>query len=232
MGDWCATYLRAQVRDVGGVHAGVVTAVRQNGLVLLLEPPLPKRTPVSIGIVPDPGKDPIWVRGTVAELVPARDEALLGKPLVLTEVHLDEMPKEVTVLVDREMAAAWRARRVVIVDDDLMQLRLLQLIMPRLGYDPICVSTPIGAMHVIAEVKPRLVLLDLAMPELDGATLCKMLRNNPATKDTAILFLSARSREEIERAVAEAGATGYIEKGADVNSIIAEIHRHVRAAPT
>jgi CheY-like chemotaxis protein len=227
---WCATYLPGQVQDLAGRRKSVVVAVRRMGAVLVLEAPPPKRAPLRIGVTPHPGVEPIWANAIVVESFPSRsDEGTLApKALNLTEVMFEAPPATLTALFDREMAAAWRRHRVVIVDDDLMQLRLLEKVMPRLGLDPICISTSIGAAYVIGEVEPRLILLDLNMPALDGGALCKQLRANPKTAATPVLFLSGMPRADIERAARDANANGFIEKGADVNTIIAEIHRHLR----
>ena len=101
--------------------------------------------------------------------------------------------------------------RVVIVDDDPMQLKLMQRALAGMSLEVVSIDSPIGAANAIANAAPRLVLINFAMP--DGRELCELLKSHPRTRDVPLVFLSAQPPEELARACKETGADGFIEKG-------------------
>jgi DNA-binding NarL/FixJ family response regulator len=72
-----------------------------------------------------------------------------------------------------------------------------------------------------ARLEPDVVLLDLSMPDIDGLAAIPMLREQ--VPDCAIIALSGFGAERMEATVREAGASAYVEKGADVSVIRAAI---------
>jgi len=228
---WAPTFLPATIQAVGGRRSSAVTAVREGCVLITMDPPLRDQQPVHLQITPRPNVPPLAAKGTVIAVYDPGPEApghdVFGAPPTANEVLLDDPSPEIRELIAGEIEAASRRRRIAAVDDDLLQLALLRKVLSRLGFDPVCVSTPIGAVHVIAQLDPHLILLDINMPGLDGREVCKQLRKEERTKNVPVVFISGLGSDEIQAAVAECGGDGYVEKGASVNEIIAEIHRHL-----
>ena len=67
----------------------------------------------------------------------------------------------------------------------------------------------------IAEEKPDVVLLDWMMPEMDGAETCRRLKQDPATCDIPVVFMTAKSQGFEKDGGAALGASGYILKPFD-----------------
>jgi CheY-like chemotaxis protein len=76
---------------------------------------------------------------------------------------------------------------------------------------------------------PDLILLDLAMPEMDGWTVARLLKNDPATRKIKIVIVSVRSLLEDRRRAREAGADGYITKPMSMTGFADEVARFLQS---
>jgi two-component system, OmpR family, alkaline phosphatase synthesis response regulator PhoP len=92
--------------------------------------------------------------------------------------------------------------RILIVDDELEFIELLQYRLAGLGCEFIEANNGVEALAQARQFKPDLILLDILLPDLDGLSICKILRRQPATKKTPVIFMSALSSEVTKRAVA------------------------------
>ena len=116
-----------------------------------------------------------------------------GKPdwLAPTPYSLDEAP------------------RVLAVDDDPGTLRYVRDALARAGYVPIVTSDPRGAVRLMSENDPDLLLLDMRLPETDGV---ELMRELLAISNVPVIFLSAYGEAEIVTRAFEMGATDYMVK--------------------
>lgn len=90
-------------------------------------------------------------------------------------------------------------------------------------------NDPTKALQVAFEVKPTVILQDLVMPNVDGLTMVKFFRANPATKDVPMIVLSSREEPDIKSQAFSLGANDYIVKLPDKLELIARIRYHSRA---
>ena len=79
-----------------------------------------------------------------------------------------------------------------------------------------------------SDTPPDLILLDVMMPEMDGYEVCKILKNEPVTSTIPVIFLTARSEIEDERAGLALGAVDYITKPISPPIVLARIDTHLR----
>ncbi len=84
------------------------------------------------------------------------------------------------------------AEKILLVDDEPTLLDTLALNLRASGYDVVTASDGAAALEVARAESPDLIVLDLMMPELDGLTVCRTLRQ---VSDTPILVLTARTGE-------------------------------------
>ncbi len=82
------------------------------------------------------------------------------------------------------------------------------------------------AIEVAIRVHPRIILMDLMMPRMDGWEATRRLKADPRTKDIAILAYSALSRSNDQHTAHEAGCDEFIQKPCDLDSL-EEILRRV-----
>jgi len=81
--------------------------------------------------------------------------------------------------------------RILIVDDVEANRFVLRDIISEMGYQPILTENGIQALKMVQHLKPQLIVLDIAMPEMDGYEVCEKLKENPDTREIPIIFISA-----------------------------------------
>lgn len=102
--------------------------------------------------------------------------------------------------------------RILIADDNALNADLLEAHLDGTGHETKVASNGEDALAVAREWKPDLVLLDVMMPKLSGFEVCRRLRADPATRDTAVLMVTALDQaNDVEEAV-EAGTDDFLTK--------------------
>ena len=104
------------------------------------------------------------------------------------------------------------AEKILIVDDDLDTLRLVGLMLQRLGYQISAATNGQQGLEKAFDEHPDLILLDVMMPDIDGYEVTRRLRDNPATVDTPILMFTAKAQLDDKVAGFEVGADDYLTK--------------------
>ncbi|MCU1495041.1 MAG: response regulator transcription factor [Acidimicrobiaceae bacterium] len=113
--------------------------------------------------------------------------------------------------------------RILVVDDDLALLRALRIALQRSGYDVVTSTTGQQGIAETATSSPDVVVLDLGLPDLDGVTVCRRIRE---WSDVPIIVLSAADAETRKVAALDEGADDYVTKPFGM----AELEARVRAA--
>jgi CheY-like chemotaxis protein len=104
------------------------------------------------------------------------------------------------------------ARLVVVADDDEDILMLVRATLAAGDYEVAVARNGVAALALLAEHRPAAVVLDIAMPELDGLEVLTRLRADPATADLPVVLLSARAQESDVARGYQLGASKYIRK--------------------
>ncbi len=113
------------------------------------------------------------------------------------------------------------------VDDTADNLTLLNDLLCR-QYKVKLANSGEKALRIAAAMPPPdLILLDIMMPEMDGYEVCRQLKLQPATRDIPVIFLTARSDAEAERAGLEAGAVDYVTKPFNPPVLLARVRTHL-----
>ncbi len=110
--------------------------------------------------------------------------------------------------------------RILIVDDDPVQRRIVEEVVNRLGYQPVCADNGLLAMDMLANEKSRYdaVILDLVMPELDGmGVLDRMSRTLPDAPP--VIVQTAQGGIDTAVSAMRAGAFDFIVKPASPERI-------------
>ncbi|HEY5948610.1 MAG TPA: thiamine pyrophosphate-binding protein [Kofleriaceae bacterium] len=113
-------------------------------------------------------------------------------------------------------------RRVLVVDDDELQLRALQRAaraMP--DVDLLVATNAVDALVQIGRDEPELVVMDVFMPGIDGIEACRRIKSNPATRDIEVILASVAMTPELETIGKSAGAERAIAKPFDLKQLIA-----------
>ena len=115
--------------------------------------------------------------------------------------------------------------RVLIVDDDKVIQQLLEVNLELEGYDIQTASDGEEALDKVRSFRPDLILLDVMMPKLDGREVCRRIKADPETKDTPVIFLSARAQDMDVSSGLELGASAYVTKPFDPVDLIGTVSR-------
>ena len=108
--------------------------------------------------------------------------------------------------------------RILIVDDEGDFIELVKFRLANLGCEFLVAADGVHALSQARQMKPSLILLDILLPDLDGFSVCEILRRQPATKKIPIIFMSALSSEVTKRTVAM-HAEDFFTKPLDLNRL-------------
>ena len=119
------------------------------------------------------------------------------------------------------------AEKILLVDDEPTLLDTLALNLRASGYEVVTARDGAAALEVARAEAPDLVVLDLMMPEIDGLTVCRSLRQ---VSDTPILILTARTGEVDKIIGLEIGADDYMTKPFSLDELQARLRALLRRA--
>ena len=91
---------------------------------------------------------------------------------------------------------------ILIVDDEGDFIELVKFRLSALGCEFLVANDGVQALSQARQFKPDLILLDILLPDLDGISVCEILKRQPATKKIPIIFMSALSAGVTRRTVA------------------------------
>ncbi len=115
--------------------------------------------------------------------------------------------------------------RILVVDDDPRMLRFVRDALSAAGYAPLVTGTPQDLPQIIRTETPRLVLLDLMLPDVDGI---ELMRQVPELADLPVIFISAYGRDETIAKALESGAADYIVKPFSPTELVARVRAALR----
>lgn len=114
-------------------------------------------------------------------------------------------------------------KRVLIIEDDPDISDVLTYNLNRDGYQTLKAMDGVDGLKKAREEKPDLIILDLMLPQKDGIEVCRELRYNPATRNTPILILTAKSSEGDQLVGFSIGADDYVTKPFSVKVLMQRV---------
>jgi len=115
-------------------------------------------------------------------------------------------------------------KKILVIDDLPENVFMLQDRLEHEGYNVITAYDGKSGIEKTLNEMPDLILLDVMMPELTGLEVCKILVNNPTTKDIPIILVTAKSGAEDTKEGLEAGAFDYIKKPFNRIELLARVN--------
>ena len=113
--------------------------------------------------------------------------------------------------------------QILIAEDDPVSSRLLERTLQKWGHQVITAGNGVEALHLARQHKARFMIADWMMPEMDGAELCRRLRQEDGGKYVYIIMLTAKSTQEDITEGLQAGADDYVVKPPDPPELRARI---------
>ncbi len=119
---------------------------------------------------------------------------------------------------------------ILIVEDEPDIGELIRFHIDREGYDARVIQSGRVALDEIMKAPPRLVVLDLMLPDLDGLEVCRRMRYNEGTRGVPVLIVSAKGEEADIVAGLELGADDYVTKPFSPKVLMARLRNLLRRA--
>jgi twitching motility two-component system response regulator PilG len=117
-------------------------------------------------------------------------------------------------------------KTIMIVDDSPTVRKLVSMKLGKFGHRVITAVDGIEALAKMTEEVPDLILIDVAMPRIDGYQLCKLIKNNLTTKDVPIVMLSGKDGLLDKVRGKMAGASDYMTKPFEPETLLQTVNQH------
>lgn len=122
--------------------------------------------------------------------------------------------------------------RILVVDDNPTNLKLACDVLKCDGYDVLGAPHAEAALQLLGESMPDLILMDLELPGMDGLTLTRKLKSDPATQHIRVVALTAFAMRGDDKKAHEAGCDGYLTKPIDTRTLASQVGRFLCADGT
>lgn len=117
--------------------------------------------------------------------------------------------------------------RILIVDDESLNINFLNSILKMDYHIKVAINGQEALRRAISDPKPDMILLDINMVDMDGYEVCQRLKEDPATRDIPVIFITAMTEEEDEEKGLSMGAVDYIFKPLRPSIILARVKTHL-----
>jgi len=118
----------------------------------------------------------------------------------------------------------------MLVDDDPNLILLVRDYLEFRGYDVVTAENGVIALEILDDELPDLMICDIMMPEMDGYSLVKKIREDPRTVRIPVLFLSAKGQSQDKVKGLNTGADVYIVKPFEPEELVAQVESSLRQA--
>jgi diguanylate cyclase (GGDEF)-like protein len=116
-----------------------------------------------------------------------------------------------------------KAIKILLVDDERNILDIVKFNLEVEGFEVLTASDGMGALRIVQEVIPDLILCDIMMPELNGLEVCRRLKADGRTNQIPIVMLSAKAQSKDKLDSIDAGADDFVTKPFDFSDLVARI---------
>jgi two-component system, cell cycle response regulator DivK len=124
------------------------------------------------------------------------------------------------------------ATRVLVVEDNERNLKLVRDVLQYAGYDIIEASTGEEGVELAQSLSPDVILMDLQLPDIDGMEALRRIRKSPATADVPVIAVTAFAMRNDRARAFDAGFDGYLEKPLSVRELPAQVQQFLTARRT
>jgi two-component system alkaline phosphatase synthesis response regulator PhoP len=122
--------------------------------------------------------------------------------------------------------------KIVVIEDDLTFLDLLRVHLASAGHEVLTAEDAVLGLRAIIADAPDLILLDLAVPYLDGFEMIEALHTDPATRDIPVIVLTGRGDDETYTHARKLGAAQLLTKPVERDLLIKAIDGQLGSPPS
>lgn len=117
---------------------------------------------------------------------------------------------------------------ILVVDDAPVNLKLADILLRKEGYQVHAVADAEEALRVLRNFHPKIMLVDIQLPGIDGLELTRRVKQDPRTQDVTVIALTACAMKGDEEKALAAGCDGYITKPIDTQTLGRRIREYVK----
>lgn len=118
---------------------------------------------------------------------------------------------------------------IMIVDDSLTVRKVTSRLLERQGYEILIAKDGVGALQLLRETIPAIMLVDIEMPHMDGFELIRTVRNNPELHNVPIIIISSRTADKHRQVAEELGVNEFMGKPYQEDELLRHIERLISA---
>jgi twitching motility two-component system response regulator PilH len=119
---------------------------------------------------------------------------------------------------------------ILVIEDDPDQRRLMERTLATAGHRILTASDGQTGVETALAIQPKLIILDVMMPKMNGYQAARALKQNPATAEIPILMVTAKQEPADEFWSSQVGAVGFLTKPVDIAALIKEVAKLTGAA--
>lgn len=116
---------------------------------------------------------------------------------------------------------------ILVIEDNAANLKLAQLVLGSAGYSVLSAESAERGIALVREQRPDLVLMDIRLPDMDGITATRLLKDDPATAAIPLIALTAFAMKGDEERIRAAGCDGYLSKPYRFDELLALVGKFV-----
>jgi len=121
-------------------------------------------------------------------------------------------------------------KRVLVVEDDPLIMDLIAILLEREGHEVERAATAEQGLAIAEGRPPDLVLMDIALPGIDGLAATRALKSGPVTRGVPVVALTAQAMRAAAEAAARAGCDGFIAKPSSTRAFLRQVAAFLGAA--
>ncbi|MCK6501592.1 MAG: response regulator [Nitrospira sp.] len=121
--------------------------------------------------------------------------------------------------------------KILIVDDEPHMLRITELSLKKGGFDLLIGRNGRQAIDIAIDVRPDLIVMDVLMPDVDGLTALRELKQHPETRSIPVIMLTARGHVMTRQEAQESGAALFLTKPFSPSHLLREALRLIDLQP-
>jgi two-component system, cell cycle response regulator DivK len=119
---------------------------------------------------------------------------------------------------------------ILVIEDNAKNLKLVRDVLCHEGYNVIEAGTAEDGIKLAIERRPRLVLMDIQLPGMDGMEAVKVLKHNERTASVPVVAVTAFAMKDDRKRALDAGFDGYLEKPISLQALRAEVRSFLAPA--
>lgn len=114
-------------------------------------------------------------------------------------------------------------KKILVIDDDVRGRNLVKEVLEKYGYSAILAEDGTEGLYLAKKEMPSLILLDIALADVDGIEVCKRFKEVEKLRSVPILMLSGMDDNRMIDIAMKAGAAGFISKPYDIKTLLGKI---------